>query len=578
MLLFILVWIAFLGISQGNCPVVQKNGNSFYEIEIVEGMTLFSLSKELGVSLNQIKLDNPELTDQIQLGGKILVRATRTDMIHEVSSGETPFGLSKLYVISLDTLYFFNPGIQDGLKVGQKITIKKGIKPLKKAVQSTIDPEPSLDTIPQVFRTFDFKDTVITYVVKPGDKLSEIAKRYLLSTQTLKEENGLKSSAIKAGSLLKIPLKKEDESIGMHTISSVKPNKPIISSIKADVIFSPAKFSGPIKIGVFLPFKLDTLRYPLKGQQKNAIDFFEGILVGLDSISSLGIDGDIYFFDYKSKKERVETLIQSGKLDPFDLFICPFDKTETEKLSEFSAKKQIPIICSSTYASSLIENNEMVFVLPTETSVAITQLAIKLAENNVNELVFMRSGLVSDTLNENLFIRTFNANNSKKGKLIISDKETISALSKSSTSLRIACVSTDKKTVLDVLKKRSLNPLVTLYGLKEWTDLKEVNSTIENRFNFSFLSTSCFNYNFPRTKVFHKAYRARFNADLNKSVAFGYDIINGFVPWYFNSKPFPYQGVMTTMQFNQTVGKYHSNWAMYPCEFVDFKTVINANW
>ena len=162
MLLFILVWIAFLGISQGNCPVVQKNGNSFYEIEIVEGMTLFSLSKELGVSLNQIKLDNPELTDQIQLGGKILVRATRTDMIHEVSSGETPFGLSKLYVISLDTLYFFNPGIQDGLKVGQKTTIKKGIKPLKKAVQSTIDPEPSSDTIPQVFRTFDFKDTVIT--------------------------------------------------------------------------------------------------------------------------------------------------------------------------------------------------------------------------------------------------------------------------------------------------------------------------------------------------------------------------------------------------------------------------------
>ena len=185
-------------IAQNYHPLIEKNGVWYHEVSIKEGMTLFSISQDLAVSSTQIKADNSGLTDQVLLGSKVLVRAVRSTFDYLVIKGDTPFGISKKFAISIDTLAKYNPSIVDGLQfrslvINQKLKIHLGIKRYA-LPEDIINPAPeftAVDSNSMNFRTFDFTDTIIYYVVKSGDKLSDLSKRYLISATRLKSLNAL---------------------------------------------------------------------------------------------------------------------------------------------------------------------------------------------------------------------------------------------------------------------------------------------------------------------------------------------------------------------------------------------------
>ena len=54
-----------------------------------------------------------------------------------------------------------------------------------------------------------FEDTMIHHVILDHETLYSISKRYMVSVEELQSFNGLKSSKINPGDVLKIPIKKE---------------------------------------------------------------------------------------------------------------------------------------------------------------------------------------------------------------------------------------------------------------------------------------------------------------------------------------------------------------------------------
>ncbi|MCL1926198.1 MAG: LysM peptidoglycan-binding domain-containing protein [Syntrophorhabdaceae bacterium] len=77
-------------------------------------------------------------------------------------------------------------------------------------------------------------DPSATYLVKEGDTLYKIAKRFHVSTEEIRAENGLKSNMIRAGKSLKIPEKKAPKRIAespggkdndVHVSSGDRPNE-----------------------------------------------------------------------------------------------------------------------------------------------------------------------------------------------------------------------------------------------------------------------------------------------------------------------------------------------------------------
>ncbi|MFM7596750.1 MAG: LysM peptidoglycan-binding domain-containing protein [Flavobacteriales bacterium] len=584
----IFLMLTWVYLAQNYHPILERNGVWFHEVAIKEGMTLFSIAQEVGVSSTQIKADNAGLTDQVLLGSKILVRASRATFDYLVMKGDTPFGISKKFAISIDSLSKYNPSIMEGVQfksllINQKLTIKQGIK--RYAVgdeMPTQTPEfIAVDSNEMSYRTFDFSDTLIDYVVKTGDKLSDISKRYLISTARLKSLNALSSSTLKPGTTLKIPISQTSNQVSVNAIPSKK--SPILYP-KPQVLlkrrFIPKPTDKALRIGVFLPFNRDSLVFPLKGYQKFAFEFYMGMMAGIDSIKELDINGDVYFFDYQSKEEAIDLLIRSGKIDRFDLFIGPMHPIECEKLSKFSTLKGIPLVLPLPISSmsKSMESNELLFLVASEMNNQVRMLANTLATQSLSkQVILFESGLSSDTTLEHQFMLAFNDYAPNNARVVLANESMIKAFSKSTTPLNIVCLSQDKKHVINILKATQSNPNVSLYGLREWTEYKEVNAVLENQGTFNYMSTTCFDLENPSVKNFHKAFRVAYETDLTKSALLGYDLLCNFVPWFFNGVPMK-KGLMTTFDYGKTVNFYHSNEGFQPCRFKNFKNERTDGW
>ncbi len=575
-------WVSY---AQNFYPIVKKDNLWFHEVVIKEGTTLFSLMQEFGLSTEEIKQDNPGITDQLKTNGKILLRAKRTSFDYTVKKGDTPYGISSKFGIPLDSLYTHNEFIRaGGVKIGQHLQISQGIKRVGYVATEIAISEPApggSDSLISAVRTFEFSDSILEYRVRQGEKLSDISKRFLVSAEKLKSLNGLRNSTISDGMLLKIPLRVNE--IVPIVPSLPAPIKTPIYSLQKNqktLPFQPSVKSTNLKIGVFLPFNRDSIVFPLKGYQKFAFDFYMGVMTGLDSLKNLDLTGDLYFFDYQSKEESIDQLIRSGKIDRFDMFVGPMHSVDCEKLSVFSADKGIPLILPLplTKMSKQMINNEQLFMIASELSNQISMLGKFLGESSLDkQVVLYQTGLASDTTLERQFIRDFYEHTPKNVRLILANESMLKAFSKATSPVNVVCLSQDKKQVIQVVKLMRSNNQVSLYGLREWTELKEINSVLDNQGVFNYMSTTCFDLENLRVKNFHKAFRASYETDLSKAALLGYDIMYGLVPWLVGVNPMR-NGLMTTFDYGKTVQYYHSNLGLVRCRFMNFKHERNDGW
>lgn len=107
--------------------------------------------------------------------------------IHRVRSGETLGSIARKYRVSVANLRQWNRlGRSSLIRVGQRIKIVGG----KGAVSSAVARS---------------SERPGTHVVRRGETLSSLSRRYGVSVAALMEENGMSSSRLRAGQRLKIP-------------------------------------------------------------------------------------------------------------------------------------------------------------------------------------------------------------------------------------------------------------------------------------------------------------------------------------------------------------------------------------
>lgn len=93
--------------------------------------TLYSISKQFGVSINEIIEANPYVQNGIKKGDILQIpiieenipKNSNGDLIHIVKPKETIYGISKQYDIAREELLKNNPQLQNGLKTGDTIVL-----------------------------------------------------------------------------------------------------------------------------------------------------------------------------------------------------------------------------------------------------------------------------------------------------------------------------------------------------------------------------------------------------------------------------------------------------------------------
>lgn len=105
------------------------------------------------------------------------------EVVHRVASGESLWSISRRYGVGVDDLRSWNGlGSRPVLQIGQRITVRTG----GEAVTSSSGP--------------------LVHVVRRGDTLGAIARRYGVASQDLARENGLTlRSTIRPGDRLRVP-------------------------------------------------------------------------------------------------------------------------------------------------------------------------------------------------------------------------------------------------------------------------------------------------------------------------------------------------------------------------------------
>jgi membrane-bound lytic murein transglycosylase D len=131
-----------------------------------------------GPQLN--KLRNPRLASKgVTAGG-----AVHGGIVYRVRRGDTLSRIARKYRTTVSNLRRLNGLRSDLVKVGETLVVRQDVK--------------------RSSRTSTATSTATTYRVRRGDNLSSIASRFGTSVSQLKSLNGLRSSAIRAGQLLRV--------------------------------------------------------------------------------------------------------------------------------------------------------------------------------------------------------------------------------------------------------------------------------------------------------------------------------------------------------------------------------------
>ena len=110
------------------------NGLKYYLHTVEKGQTLFAISKFYKCDVNDIVIDNPEAIDGIKPGQilKILINKKPAELsandtghfiLHKVEKGQTLYSITKQYGVSQEKIKVLNPELKEGLKVNQFIKI-----------------------------------------------------------------------------------------------------------------------------------------------------------------------------------------------------------------------------------------------------------------------------------------------------------------------------------------------------------------------------------------------------------------------------------------------------------------------
>ena len=126
------------------------------------------------------------------------------------------------------------------------------------------------------------------------------------------------------------------------------------------------------RIGIFAPLYLDSVfsaagnfRY-MQGMPKfitPAVDFVNGVQLGLDSLKAGNVNIEAYIYDTKSYKEPLQSLIKNDKLGNLDLLIGPVRDFEYKLLADFALAKNIPFVSAAYPNDGGVTGNPFVVIL-----------------------------------------------------------------------------------------------------------------------------------------------------------------------------------------------------------------------
>lgn len=159
---------------------------------VKSGDSLYSIAKKYNTTVDEIKKLNNLTSNSLSIGQILNIPLSEVVLVNEyiVKSGDSLYSIANKYNTTVNELKSLNNLSNNTLSIGQVLKL------------------PKVDEIV----------TVNEYIVKSGDSLYSIAKKYNISVDELKSLNNLTSNMLSVGQKLNIPVIEEVSNV--YTVKS----------------------------------------------------------------------------------------------------------------------------------------------------------------------------------------------------------------------------------------------------------------------------------------------------------------------------------------------------------------------
>ncbi len=352
-----LLWITNVQAQESSRIVNRSNtiqiidGKEYFFHAVLQGQTMYSIARAYGVGVEDIERENPELREHgLRYNQMIRVpvaqdtpssepasQQTQREVVketvyieHQVKRRETVYGISRMYDISMDDLLKHNPEARRGLRVNMILRI------------------------PQIHEKVV---NYITYQVPPQQTLFSISREYNVSIEELERLNPELRDGLMADQVIRIPMDGIEEQQPPF-VSEPLPridDKPVTDPRPIDPYCLNPVFKDQYDVALLIPLYLNRFASanPSTMSPKHPsftfIDYYEGILIALDSVRAKGADIRLHVFDVCDSLPKTRSVLRKSELARMDLIIGPFHPNSLELAGEFAKTRNIPII-SPLYA------------------------------------------------------------------------------------------------------------------------------------------------------------------------------------------------------------------------------------
>jgi LysM repeat protein len=569
------------------------DGKKFYLHSVKQGQTIYSISRAYHVDEKEIMIHNPALSQGLKAGQSIKIPMQSIDNAGsesiidttkfyrvEIRKKHTLYSLSKQYNVSIQEIYDANPGLdQTGLRRNDTIFIPKKLLIADEKIDFS-NPERLRDT-----------EHFIYHEVKPGETLYRLSRQYNISKDEISSLNPeLLTRSMRVGEILKIPRKAQNDLIRFpEPPKEANSERQIGDSLdiswkNAGVQVSDSGLDT-LKILLILPFSAEGNLENLKKQEKanndyrltpiteNAAQFYEAFLLAVSQMDLSGKTLDLVVHDSKLNPEVVTSILSGLNNNP-DLIIGPLMHDNIKLCLDYGLKNAIPVIAPVSEMDTVLLTYPNLISIEANRKIRNDFIASWLYQRSDNIVIVHDGKETSKRIAEktkqdiNDFFEVKNVTDEYEIKLFFYDMKNQSQLhdqiSEQDTNFVIS-VSENPVHISSLMASlyQCDESYVRLLGNRSWTELANIEAEVFRFLHFSYISPMFIDYSDSLSIEFAQLYREEFLDEPQMYAYMGYDVANLILPNAFlygkaMMNQFPLIEELNGLSMNWRFLKHHS--------------------
>jgi len=297
--------------------------------------------------------------------------------VHVVQKKENLYRISRNYGVTIQDLYDANPGLTENINIGQKIRVPK-----KKITEGYIIYRVKSKTrLRKIAKLYNIPESAIL-------KINRGIEKRVYRGQAVKIPVG-RNAIIVDEIPEKTPPKKEikekevvaDKDFGPCNKTYFKYNKPIKIALMVPLFLEEISDSTQVE---------KVLRGDASGFQPfSFISFVEGAQLAVDSLRKTGVNVDLQIYDVDKSLKKTTKVLQNPELKNADLIIGPFYSESFNQVALFAGNFGIPIVNPLTYRQSVLKNYKTVIKVKPEESTQLNLIKNLIAQKYINSKLFL---------------------------------------------------------------------------------------------------------------------------------------------------------------------------------------------